>query len=46
MLIVFGRQFLLQNGVRGLMLDMDDYKDDIWLCQGMCSRYTAFVRLL
>ncbi|KAK8470749.1 hypothetical protein PHAVU_003G048301 [Phaseolus vulgaris] len=24
------------------MLDMDDYKDDIWLCQGMCSRYTAF----
>lgn len=35
---------LLQNGVRGLMLDMNDYKDEIWLCQGMCSRYTAFVR--
>ncbi|CAJ1939487.1 unnamed protein product [Sphenostylis stenocarpa] len=32
----------LKNGVRGLMLDMNDYKDDIWLCQGMCSIYTAF----
>ncbi|KAK7400782.1 hypothetical protein VNO78_12089 [Psophocarpus tetragonolobus] len=32
----------LRNGVRGLMLDMDDYKGGIWLCQGLCSKYTAF----
>ncbi|XP_020236628.1 PI-PLC X domain-containing protein At5g67130-like [Cajanus cajan] len=33
----------LKNGVRGLMLDMHDYKDDIWLCQGPCFKYTAFL---
>ncbi|KAL2344800.1 hypothetical protein Fmac_006085 [Flemingia macrophylla] len=33
----------LKNGVRGLMLDMHDYKDDVWLCQGPCSKYTAFL---
>ncbi|KHN05834.1 PI-PLC X domain-containing protein, partial [Glycine soja] len=33
----------LKNGVRGLTLDMNDYKDDIWLCQGPCSKYTAFL---
>ncbi|RDY05231.1 PI-PLC X domain-containing protein, partial [Mucuna pruriens] len=32
----------LRNGVRGLMLDMNDYKEDIWLCQGPCFKYTAF----
>jgi len=46
MLIIFMRYFSLQNGVRGLTLDMNDYKDDIWLCQGPCSKYTAFVRHL
>ncbi|XP_058081051.1 PI-PLC X domain-containing protein At5g67130 isoform X2 [Magnolia sinica] len=35
----------LRNGVRGLMLDMYDFKDDIWLChslQGRCYNFTAF----
>ncbi|KAM3695047.1 hypothetical protein ACJW31_07G101300 [Castanea mollissima] len=32
----------LQNGVRGLMLDTYDFKDDIWLCHGQCSDFTAF----
>ncbi|KAE9614300.1 putative PLC-like phosphodiesterase, TIM beta/alpha-barrel domain-containing protein [Lupinus albus] len=35
----------LRNGVRGLMLDMYDYQNDIWLChsfQGQCFNFTAF----
>ncbi|PWA72293.1 PLC-like phosphodiesterase, TIM beta/alpha-barrel domain-containing protein [Artemisia annua] len=35
----------LENGVRGLMLDMYDFEDDIWLCNsfhGKCFNYTAF----
>ncbi|KAL6893710.1 hypothetical protein ACP4OV_007808 [Aristida adscensionis] len=33
------------NGVRGLMLDMYDFKNDIWLCHsyaGICQNFTAF----
>lgn len=39
----------LQNGVRGLMLDMYDFNNDIWLCHsfgGRCYNYTAFVSVL
>ncbi|KAI9123954.1 hypothetical protein K1719_005254 [Acacia pycnantha] len=35
----------LDNGVRGLMLDMYDFQNDIWLCHsfgGQCYNYTAF----
>ncbi|KAH7575263.1 hypothetical protein ACOSQ2_005527 [Xanthoceras sorbifolium] len=35
----------LDNGVRGLMLDMYDFMNDIWLCHsfgGKCYNYTAF----
>lgn len=32
----------LKNGVRGLMLDMWDYEDTIWLCRGPCTKYTTF----
>ncbi|XP_042506075.1 PI-PLC X domain-containing protein At5g67130-like [Macadamia integrifolia] len=35
----------LNNGVRGLMLDMYDFMNDIWLCHsygGNCYNYTAF----
>ncbi|KAL3621148.1 hypothetical protein CASFOL_036060 [Castilleja foliolosa] len=35
----------LHNGVRGLMLDMYDFQNDIWLCHsfgGNCFNYTAF----
>ncbi|KAI0526751.1 hypothetical protein KFK09_002342 [Dendrobium nobile] len=35
----------LQNGVRGLMLDMYDFLNDIWLCHsfgGNCYNFTAF----
>ncbi|KAJ0744177.1 putative PLC-like phosphodiesterase, TIM beta/alpha-barrel domain superfamily [Helianthus annuus] len=35
----------LENGVRGLMLDMYDFENDIWLCHsfhGRCFNYTAF----
>uniref|UniRef100_A0A1D1YQL4 PI-PLC X domain-containing protein At5g67130 n=1 Tax=Anthurium amnicola TaxID=1678845 RepID=A0A1D1YQL4_9ARAE len=35
----------LNNGVRGLMLDMYDFKNDIWLCHsfgGNCYDFTAF----
>ncbi|CAN1133436.1 PI-PLC X domain-containing protein At5g67130 [Linum perenne] len=35
----------LNNGVRGLMLDMYDYLNDIWLCHsfgGRCFNLTAF----
>nr|XP_043621393.1 PI-PLC X domain-containing protein At5g67130-like [Erigeron canadensis] len=35
----------LDNGVRGLMLDMYDFENDIWLCHsigGKCFNYTAF----
>ncbi|OAY33768.1 PI-PLC X domain-containing protein At5g67130 [Manihot esculenta] len=35
----------LKNGVRGLMLDMYDFQNDIWLCHsfgGQCYNYTAF----
>ncbi|OWM66269.1 hypothetical protein CDL15_Pgr013486 [Punica granatum] len=34
-----------KNGVRGLMLDMYDFENDIWLChsfQGKCYDFTAF----
>ncbi|KAJ9562448.1 hypothetical protein OSB04_007608 [Centaurea solstitialis] len=36
----------LRNGVRGLMLDMYDFENDIWLChsfRGQCLNITAFV---
>ncbi|XP_031114617.1 PI-PLC X domain-containing protein At5g67130 [Ipomoea triloba] len=35
----------LKNGVRGLMLDMYDFNDDIWLCHsfgGKCLNVTSF----
>ncbi|MQL89822.1 hypothetical protein Taro_022405 [Colocasia esculenta] len=35
----------LNNGVRGLMLDMYDFEGDVWLChsfQGQCYNFTAF----
>lgn len=35
----------LRNGVRGLMLDMYDFQNDIWLChsfRGQCYNFTAF----
>ncbi|KAL5556981.1 hypothetical protein UlMin_039217 [Ulmus minor] len=35
----------LMNGARGLMLDMYDFEDDIWLChsfKGQCFNFTAF----
>ncbi|KAM3286211.1 PI-PLC X domain-containing protein [Capsicum chacoense] len=35
----------LQNGIRGLMLDMYDFNNDIWLCHsfgGKCYNVTAF----
>ncbi|XP_073025195.1 PI-PLC X domain-containing protein At5g67130-like [Primulina eburnea] len=35
----------LHNGVRGLMLDMYDFENDVWLCHsfgGRCYNYTAF----
>ncbi|KAI3769897.1 hypothetical protein L6452_01011 [Arctium lappa] len=35
----------LNNGVRGLMLDLYDFQNDIWLCHsfgGKCFNYTAF----
>ncbi|KAL6001675.1 hypothetical protein ACLOJK_007415 [Asimina triloba] len=35
----------VQNGVRGLMLDMYDFEDDVWLChsmEGQCHDFTAF----
>ncbi|XP_028061724.1 PI-PLC X domain-containing protein At5g67130-like isoform X2 [Camellia sinensis] len=35
----------LTNGVRGLMLDMYDFENDIWLChsfRGQCYNFTAF----
>ncbi|GKV01586.1 hypothetical protein SLEP1_g14133 [Rubroshorea leprosula] len=35
----------LDNGVRGFMLDMYDFENDIWLCHsfgGKCYNYTAF----
>ncbi|KAJ8430023.1 hypothetical protein Cgig2_008462 [Carnegiea gigantea] len=35
----------LQNGIRGLMLDMYDFENDIWLCHsfgGKCFNFTAF----
>ncbi|KAG6710551.1 hypothetical protein I3842_05G007700 [Carya illinoinensis] len=35
----------LKSGVRGLMLDMYDFNNDIWLCHsfgGQCYNYTAF----
>ncbi|XP_049935156.1 PI-PLC X domain-containing protein At5g67130-like [Nymphaea colorata] len=39
----------LQNGVRGLMLDMYDFEDDIWLCHsygGHCHNFTAYQRAI
>jgi hypothetical protein len=36
----------LNNGVRGFMLDMYDFQNDIWLCHsfdGTCFNFTAFV---
>lgn len=38
--------FFFQNGVRGLMLDLYDFENDVWLCHsfgGQCFNYTAFV---
>ncbi|XP_050135392.1 PI-PLC X domain-containing protein At5g67130-like isoform X2 [Malus sylvestris] len=38
-------QFKLLNGVRALMLDTYDFKDDVWLCHsfnGQCHDFTAF----
>ncbi|XP_047322730.1 PI-PLC X domain-containing protein At5g67130-like [Impatiens glandulifera] len=35
----------LMNGVRGFMLDMYDFENDIWLChslRGQCYNFTAF----
>ncbi|XP_059447197.1 PI-PLC X domain-containing protein At5g67130-like isoform X2 [Corylus avellana] len=35
----------LNNGIRGLMLDLYDFNNDIWLChsfRGRCYNYTAF----
>ncbi|KAF4374041.1 hypothetical protein F8388_007947 [Cannabis sativa] len=35
----------LNDGVRGLMLDMYDFRNDIWLCHsfgGQCYNFTAF----
>ncbi|XP_008241483.1 PREDICTED: PI-PLC X domain-containing protein At5g67130 [Prunus mume] len=35
----------LRNGVRGLMLDVYDFENDIWLChsfRGQCFNFTAF----
>ncbi|KAI4327432.1 hypothetical protein L6164_019894 [Bauhinia variegata] len=35
----------LKNGVRGLMLDMYEFDNDIWLChsfRGQCFNFTAF----
>ncbi|KAK4789941.1 hypothetical protein SAY86_017245 [Trapa natans] len=35
----------LKNGVRGLMLDLYDFQNDIWLCHsfgGTCYNFTAF----
>ncbi|KAM3742865.1 hypothetical protein ACB098_07G100500 [Castanea mollissima] len=35
----------LDDGIRGLMLDMYDFNNDIWLCHsygGQCYNYTAF----
>ncbi|XP_057787177.1 PI-PLC X domain-containing protein At5g67130-like isoform X2 [Salvia miltiorrhiza] len=39
----------LKNGVRGLMLDMYDFNNDIWLCHsfgGRCLNVTAFVKIV
>lgn len=39
----------MQNGVRGLMLDMYDFNNDIWLCHsfgGKCYNFTAFVSII
>ncbi|OAE33472.1 hypothetical protein AXG93_3822s1280 [Marchantia polymorpha subsp. ruderalis] len=39
----------LNNGVRGLMLDMYDYKNDVWLCHsfdGECLDITSFAPAL
>ncbi|KAJ7967469.1 PI-PLC X domain-containing protein [Quillaja saponaria] len=33
----------LNNGVRGLMLDMYDFENDTWLCHGQCNDFTAFI---
>ena len=37
----------VQNGVRGLMLDVYEFNGDIWLCHsdGICYDFTAFVSL-
>ncbi|KAL5053993.1 hypothetical protein RYX36_034675 [Vicia faba] len=40
--IILISHLTLQNGVRGLMLDMHDYHGDIWLCRGPCTIFTAF----
>ncbi|CAD6260527.1 unnamed protein product [Miscanthus lutarioriparius] len=44
--LFLGPLCLFQNGVRGLMLDMYDFNDDVWLCHsllGQCYNFTAFV---
>jgi len=38
--------YVAQNGVRGLMLDMYDFRNDVWLFHsygGICQNFTAFV---
>lgn len=45
-LVCFSILLFFQNGVRGLMLDMYDFENDIWLChsfRGQCFNFTAFV---
>ncbi|XP_059445436.1 PI-PLC X domain-containing protein At5g67130-like [Corylus avellana] len=32
----------LNNGVRGIMLDMYEFNNTIWLCHGQCNSFTAF----
>lgn len=46
--LLIGDLQCLQNGVRGLMLDMYDFRNDIWLChsfRGVCYDFTAFVSI-
>ena len=44
-----GLSLIMQNGVRALMLDTYDFKDEVWLCHssgGKCNDFTAFVSTL
>ena len=49
LLVYFEFDLLLLFFIHMLMLDMYDFKDDIWLCHlfhGQCYNFTAFVTLL